>query len=100
MCIQALDGEAEASDMTLSAILTKIHNRGNKQIQNDCEKLFRKVLKSAFLAHLSNVCDGQKNADGEDIGKRKLQRMRSYLLGDYSRSFRTVDDTETNSDEV
>ena len=94
MCIQALDGEADASDMTLSAILMKIHNRGNKQIQNDCKKLFRKVLKSSFLAHLSNVCDGQENAAGDDIEKRKLQRMRSYLLGDSTRSFRTVNDTE------
>ena len=79
--------------MTLSAILQRIHNRGNKQIQNDTKRIFRTVLKSAFLAHLSNVCDGQENENGEDESKRKIQRMRSYLLNDASRSYRTVDDT-------
>ena len=100
MCIQALDGVADSAQMTLSAILQKIYKRGNNRIQNDTKTLFRKVLKSAFLAHLSNVCDGQENEDDTDINKRKLQRMRSYLLGDATRSFRTANDSDDDTDEV
>ena len=100
MRIQVLAGEADSAQMTLSAILQRVYKRGNNKIKNDAKKLFRKVLKSAFLAHLSNVCDGQENEDSDDINKRKLQRMRSYLLGDSSRSFRTANDSDDDYDEV
>ena len=41
-----------------------------------------------------------RKSDDTDINKRKLQRMRSYLLGDASRSFRTANDSDDDNDEV
>ena len=45
----------DCAKMTASQILLKIHNRGNKHLQHDCKRIFRRILKSAFLAHLRIV---------------------------------------------
>ena len=49
-----MDG-TDCAKMTASQILLKIHNRGNKHLQHECKRIFRRILKSAFLAHLRIV---------------------------------------------
>ena len=44
--------------------------------------------------HKSNAAQSNDITEAEDSSKRKIQMLRSYLLGDPAMSLRTVNDTE------
>ena len=81
--------------MTITKILQFIHEtRSHTGIKDETKRIFRKMLKVSFFSHLSNVLDEdlleREGLSGEDAAHRKIQCMRSYLLGDSSHSLRTV----------